>query len=43
MKLSLRATCGGTALIFELVTGVIGDDTHFLPHGHSVTFRVESA
>ncbi len=31
------------ALIFELVTGLIGDDTHFEPHGHAVMLRVEPA
>jgi hypothetical protein len=27
-------------LVFELVTGIIGDDAHFSPHGHAVRFRV---
>jgi hypothetical protein len=25
---------------FELVTGIIGEDAHFEPHGHAVRFRV---
>jgi hypothetical protein len=25
---------------FELVTGLIGDDARFVPHGHAVRFRV---
>ena len=28
------------ALVFELVTGMIDDDSPFAPHGHAVRFRV---
>ena len=30
----------GGAVLFEVVTGLIGDDTHFQPHGHAIRFRV---
>lgn len=26
---------------FELVTGIIGEDAHFEPHGHAVRLRIE--
>jgi hypothetical protein len=29
------------ALTFELATGLIGEDAHFAPHGHTVRFRIE--
>ena len=28
------------SVTFELVTGIIGEDAHFKPHGHAVRFRV---
>jgi hypothetical protein len=28
------------AVTFELVTGLIGEDTHFAPHGHTVRLKV---
>jgi hypothetical protein len=31
------------ALLFEFVTGIVGDDAHFAPHGHAVRFRVDRA
>jgi hypothetical protein len=31
------------ALLFELVTGMVGEDSHFSPHGHAVRFRVDRA
>jgi hypothetical protein len=30
-------------LLFELVTGIIGDDARFAPHGHAVRFRIAEA
>jgi hypothetical protein len=30
-------------LVFEFVTGMGGDDSHFSPHGHAVRFRVDRA
>jgi hypothetical protein len=29
------------SLAFELATGLIGEDAHFAPHGHTVRFRIE--
>ena len=29
------------AATFELVTGIIGEDAHFEPHGHAVRLRIE--
>jgi hypothetical protein len=30
-------------LVFEVVTGLIGSDAHFTPHGHSIRLRVAGA
>lgn len=39
----VRQRPDGHAFIFELVTGIVGDDAHFSPHGHAVRFRVDRA
>ena len=36
----VRQRRDGDSVTFELVTGIIGDDARFEPHGHAVRFRV---
>lgn len=38
----VRQRRDGSRLVFELVTGEIGDDLRFAPHGHSVSFEVRT-
>jgi hypothetical protein len=39
----VRQRRGDDGLTFELVTGSIGDDARFAPHGHAVRLRVRMA
>jgi hypothetical protein len=36
----VRQRRDGDSVTFELVTGIIGEDARFEPHGHAVRFRV---
>ena len=36
----VRQRRDGDCVTFELVTGIIGEDARFEPHGHAVRFRV---
>ena len=36
----IRQRVGADGLTFEVVTGFVGDDSHFAPHGHALRFRV---
>jgi hypothetical protein len=36
----VRQRRNGDSATFELVTGIIGEDARFEPHGHAVRFRV---